>query len=46
MNTQSSSEFHAMAYRLHPKATVIGSTTAGSDGNISQFFPTKELSVL
>ncbi|HRG41945.1 MAG TPA: S41 family peptidase [Saprospiraceae bacterium] len=35
--TQSSSEFHAMAYRLHPKATVIGSTTAGSDGNISQF---------
>ncbi|MBK8887732.1 MAG: hypothetical protein IPN46_14805 [Saprospiraceae bacterium] len=35
--TQSSSEFHTMAYRLHPKATVIGSTTAGSDGNISQF---------
>lgn len=32
----SSAEFHAMAYRTAPKATVIGSTTAGADGNISQ----------
>ncbi|MEO7445053.1 MAG: S41 family peptidase [Ferruginibacter sp.] len=36
--TQSSAEFHAMAYRLHPNATIIGSTTAGADGNVSQFF--------
>ncbi|WP_185974360.1 S41 family peptidase [Litoribacter populi] len=35
--TQSSSEFQAMAYRLHPNATVIGSTTAGADGNVSTF---------
>lgn len=34
--TQSSAEFHAMAYRVHPNATVIGSTTAGADGNVSQ----------
>jgi len=36
--SQSSAEFHAMAYRVHPNATVIGSTTAGADGNVSQFF--------
>lgn len=36
--TQSSGEFHAMAYRVHPNATVIGSTTAGADGNVSQFY--------
>lgn len=35
--TQSSAEFHAMAYRLHPNAMVIGSTTAGADGNMSWF---------
>lgn len=35
--TQSSAEFHAMAYRVHPNVTVIGSTTAGADGNISVF---------
>lgn len=34
--TQSSSEFHAMAYRQAPKATVVGSTTAGADGNVSR----------
>ncbi|MFB2118966.1 S41 family peptidase [Parapedobacter sp. 2B3] len=33
--TQSSAEFHAMAYRVHPNATVMGSTTAGADGNVS-----------
>jgi len=32
----SSAEFHAMAYRIAPNATVIGSTTAGADGNVSQ----------
>lgn len=36
-NSQSSAEYHAMAYRVHPNATVIGSTTAGADGNISRF---------
>lgn len=36
--SQSSAEFHAMAYRVHPNATVIGSTTAGADGNISFFY--------
>lgn len=36
-STQSASEFHAMAYKVHPKATVIGSTTAGADGNVTRF---------
>jgi C-terminal processing protease CtpA/Prc len=36
--SQSSAEFHAMAYRVSPNATVIGSTTAGADGNVSQFY--------
>ena len=35
--SQSSAEYHAMAYRVHPNATVIGSTTAGADGNVSRF---------
>jgi len=34
--SQSSAEFHSMAYKVHPNATVIGSTTAGADGNVSQ----------
>lgn len=33
--TQSSSEFHAMAFRTAPGAIVVGSTTAGADGNVS-----------
>jgi C-terminal processing protease CtpA/Prc len=37
-NTQSSAEFHTMAYRVHPNAIVIGSTTAAADGNVSVFF--------
>lgn len=36
--TQSSAEYHTMAFRKAPNATVIGSTTAGADGNVSQFF--------
>ncbi len=36
--TQSSAEYHAMAYRVHPNAVVIGSTTAGADGNVSFFY--------
>jgi C-terminal processing protease CtpA/Prc len=33
--TQSSAEFHAMAFRSAPGAVVLGSTTAGADGNVS-----------
>ena len=33
--TQSSAEYHAMAFRSAPGAIVIGSTTAGADGNVS-----------
>ena len=33
--TQSSAEFHAMAFRAAPGAVVLGSTTAGADGNVS-----------
>jgi len=33
--TQSSAEYHAMAFRAAPDAVVFGSTTAGADGNIS-----------
>ncbi|MCB0381150.1 MAG: peptidase S41, partial [Flavobacteriales bacterium] len=36
--TQSSAEFHAMAYQVNPNTTTIGSTTAGADGNVSQIF--------
>ncbi len=35
--SQSSAEFHTMAYRVNPNSTVIRSTTAGADGNVSQF---------
>ena len=33
--TQSSSEFQAMVYKSLPNSTIIGSTTAGADGNLS-----------
>lgn len=33
--TLSSAEYHAMAFRTAPGATVIGSTTAGADGDVS-----------
>lgn len=33
--SQSQSEYTAMAFRSSPRATVVGSTTAGADGNIS-----------
>lgn len=36
--TQSSAEFHAMAYQKSPNSIIIGSTTAGADGNVSQFY--------
>lgn len=35
--SQSQAEYTAMAFRVAPNATVIGSTTAGADGNVSQF---------
>lgn len=34
--TQSSAEFHAMAWRQAPNALVVGSQTAGADGNVSE----------
>ncbi len=37
-NTQSSSEYHAMAIQQAPLAIVLGSTTAGADGNVSEIF--------
>ena len=33
--TQSSAEYHTMAFRVAPDAIVLGSTTAGADGNVS-----------
>lgn len=36
--TQSSGEYHSMAFRAAPGAIVIGSTTAGADGNVSTFY--------
>ena len=36
-NTQSSAEYHVMAYQTAPKARIFGSQTAGADGNVSQF---------
>ncbi|WP_114793245.1 S41 family peptidase [Niabella yanshanensis] len=34
--TQSSSEYHAMAYRAAPNCMVIGTPSAGADGNVSE----------
>jgi hypothetical protein len=33
--TQSSAEYHSLAFRSTPNAIVVGSTTAGADGNVS-----------
>jgi C-terminal processing protease CtpA/Prc len=33
--SQSQAEYTTMAFRSSPRATVIGSTTAGADGNVS-----------
>ncbi len=39
-STQSQAEYTTMAFRTAPNAKVIGSTTAGADGNVSEiFFP-------
>lgn len=37
-NTQSSAEFHTMAFQIAPNSMVVGSTTAGADGNVTNFF--------
>ena len=34
--TQSSAEYHAMAFRSRPGTLVVGSQTAGADGNVSR----------
>lgn len=34
--TQSSAEYHCMAFRTAPHSIIIGSTTSGADGNVSQ----------
>lgn len=34
--TQSSAEYHAMAFRAGNNTTIIGSQTAGADGNVSE----------
>ena len=35
--TQSSAEYHTMAFRTAPSSKVFGSQTAGADGNVSEF---------
>ena len=35
-DTQSSAEYHAMAFRAGDNTTIIGSQTAGADGNVSE----------
>ncbi len=37
-NSQSASEYDAMMFRQAPGSVVIGSTTAGADGNTSMFY--------
>jgi C-terminal processing protease CtpA/Prc len=34
--SQSQAEYTAMAFRASPRTVVVGSTTAGADGNVSQ----------
>jgi C-terminal processing protease CtpA/Prc len=34
--SQSAAEYTAMAFRAGPRTTIIGSTTAGADGNVSR----------
>lgn len=36
--TQSSGEYHTMSYKMAPDACVMGSTTAGADGNVSLLY--------
>jgi C-terminal processing protease CtpA/Prc len=36
--TQGAAEYHAMAFRTAPGVTIIGSTTAGANGNLSDIY--------
>jgi carboxyl-terminal processing protease len=44
-NTQSHAEYTCMGLRAFPGAVVLGSLTAGADGNISRFYISQEFSV-
>jgi hypothetical protein len=44
--TQSSAEYTAMALRAMPNAVVVGSTTAGADGNVSSILLPGQLSTM
>ena len=35
--TQSKAEYHVMGYQVTPNSITLGSTTAGTDGNVSMF---------
>lgn len=43
-NTQSSMEYSTMMLKAAPDATIIGSQTAGADGNVTLFYLTKNIS--
>jgi len=45
-STQSQAEYTAMALRASPNALVVGSTTAGADGNVSSFVLPGNLSAM
>jgi len=36
--TQSQAEFTAMAFQVAPDVKVVGSTTAGADGDVTRFY--------
>ncbi|MES2591538.1 MAG: S41 family peptidase [Bacteroidota bacterium] len=36
--TQGFAEYHAMAFRMAPNATLVGSATAGANGNLSEVY--------
>ncbi|MCB0634979.1 MAG: hypothetical protein KDC54_00090 [Lewinella sp.] len=44
--TQSQAEYTTMAFRTGPHVTVIGSTTAGADGNVSRIVLPGDLSTM
>ncbi len=44
--TQSQAEYTAMALRVAPRATVVGSTTAGADGNVSRIILPGDISTM
>ena len=44
--TLSQAEYTTMAFRVAPNTTVIGSTTAGADGNVSTFYLSGEIKTM